>query len=83
MRKCAQALVIVTDDSEVVERARAGGMAARTLAGSIDSIVDQVAGYIDRGFDEFIVPDWAFPDDLDTRHGLLVELFTALTAAHS
>ena len=83
MRKCAQALVIVTDDSDVVERSRAGGMAARTLAGSIDSIVDQVAGYIDRGFDEFIVPDWAFPDDLDTRHGLLVELFTALTAAHS
>ena len=61
MRKCAQALVIVTDDSEVVERARAGGMAARTLAGSIDQIVDQVAGYVDRGFDEFIVPDWASP----------------------
>ena len=24
------------------------------------------AGYVDLGFDEFIVPDWAFADDLDT-----------------
>jgi len=82
MRKCAQALVIITEDADVVAKARAGEMAERTIVGSIDEVVEQVGGYVDLGFDEFIVPDWAFRDDLETRHGRLVELFSALTAAH-
>ncbi len=64
------------------EGARPVAMAERTIVGSIDQIVEEVGGYVDLGFDEFIVPDWTFADDLDTRHGQLVELFAALTAAH-
>jgi len=82
MRKCAQALVVVTDDADRVAKARAGAMAERTIVGSIDQIAEEVGDYVDLGFDEFIIPDWAFAADLDTRHGQLVELFAALTAAH-
>ena len=37
---------------------RAGEMAERTIVGSIDQIVDEVGGYVELGFDEFIVPDF-------------------------
>ncbi len=83
MRTCAQALVVVTDDADTVAKVRAGGMAERTIVGSIDQIVEEVGGYVDLGFDEFIIPDWAFRGDLDSRHGQLVEVFDALTAAHA
>ena len=61
-----------------IERARAGGIAdahARRLGRHRSSM--QIGRYAELGFDEFIVPDWAFLAIVDTRHGLLVELFTA------
>ena len=61
LRTCAQAIVIVSDDPTVIENSRAGDMAARTIVGSIDQIVDEVGGYVDHGFDEFIVPDCSSP----------------------
>jgi probable F420-dependent oxidoreductase len=82
LRACAQALVIVSDDPTVIENSRAGDMAARTIVGPIDQIVDQVGDYVDQGFDEFIVPDWFFAGDTTERHRVLVDLFAALTAAH-
>ncbi len=82
MRTCAQALVVVANDAAAAESARAGFTPRRTIAGSVDQIVDEVGRYAALGLDEFIVPDWAFGDDLDTRHGQLVDLFAALTAAH-
>ena len=39
-----------------VTKVPAGDMAARTIVGSIDQIVDDVGAYVDHGFDEFIVP---------------------------
>lgn len=81
MRTCAQALIVRVDDPSKVEPARAA-MPNRTIAGSLAQIVDEVGRYTALGLDEFIVPDWAFPNDLDTRHGELVEVFAALTAAH-
>ncbi len=82
LRTCAQALVVVTDDPAKAERARSGGLPGRTIAGSLDQIVEEVGGYVELGFDEFIVPDWAFADDMSARHEHLVELFDTLTAAH-
>jgi probable F420-dependent oxidoreductase len=82
MRTCAQALVIVTDDQETVDKVRAGGMAERTVVGSIDRVVDEIGAYAELGFDEFIVPDFTFPDDTGERNGRLTELFADLSAAH-
>ena len=82
MHTSAQALVIVTDDQTTIDKVRAGGMAERTIVGSIAQIVDEVGGYVEHGFDEFIVPDFTFTDDTTERHATLIELFSALSAAH-
>jgi alkanesulfonate monooxygenase SsuD/methylene tetrahydromethanopterin reductase-like flavin-dependent oxidoreductase (luciferase family) len=52
-----QALVVITDSAEVVAKSRTGALADRTLAGSVDQIVDAMGRYVELGFDEFIVPD--------------------------
>ena len=74
VRTCAQALVIVTDDATTIEKVRGGGMAERTIVGSIDQIVDEVGGYVEFGFDEFIVPDFAIGGGASERHTVLTEL---------
>ena len=56
--------------------------AERTIVGSIPQIVDEVGGYVEHGFDEFIVPDFTFTDDTTERHATLIELFSALSASH-
>ncbi len=58
-RTTAQALVILTDDQGTVDQAMSGPMADRTIAGSDDQLVEQLARYAEAGFDEFIVPDFA------------------------
>jgi alkanesulfonate monooxygenase SsuD/methylene tetrahydromethanopterin reductase-like flavin-dependent oxidoreductase (luciferase family) len=57
MRTSVQALVVITDSVEVIEKSRTGAFADRTLAGSVDQIVDAMGRYAELGFDEFIVPD--------------------------
>ena len=57
MRTSVQALVVVTEDADVIERAGTGAFADRTLAGSAAQIVDAMGRYAELGFDEFIVPD--------------------------
>ncbi len=57
MHTSVQALVVITDSPEVIEKSRTGGFADRTLAGSVDQIVDAMGRYTELGFDEFIVPD--------------------------
>ncbi|MET0911535.1 MAG: LLM class flavin-dependent oxidoreductase [Ilumatobacteraceae bacterium] len=82
IRKSAQGLVIVTDSTASADKVRAGDWGARALAGTIDQIVEQVAGYVELGFDELIVPDFTFGGDQSEREGKLTEVLSALTAAH-
>ena len=57
IRRSAQALITISDDSAVVERARAAtGFAA--IAGSVAEITDQIGRYIEAKVDEFILPDF-------------------------
>ena len=57
IRRSAQALVTISNDREVIERARAArGFAA--LAGSVEEMRDQMGRYADAGVDEFILPDF-------------------------
>ena len=52
-----QAVLVLTDDDAVAKKALDGPMGARTIAGSNDHVVEQLARYAENGFDEFIVFD--------------------------
>ena len=57
MHTSVQALVVITEDAALIERAGTGAFADRTLAGSVAQIVDAIGRYAELGFGEFIVPD--------------------------
>ena len=56
IKHSAQAIVVLSDDPEVVEKARGPGRA--TIAGNADELKQVMQDYIDAGVDEFIVPDF-------------------------
>ncbi|MDP2327797.1 MAG: TIGR03560 family F420-dependent LLM class oxidoreductase [Dehalococcoidia bacterium] len=56
IHRSAQALLILTDDASVVERARERSRQP-LLAGGVDEVVDTLGRYRDAGVDEFIVPN--------------------------
>jgi alkanesulfonate monooxygenase SsuD/methylene tetrahydromethanopterin reductase-like flavin-dependent oxidoreductase (luciferase family) len=57
IKRSAQALVTISDDLAVIERARAArGFAA--IAGSLEEIREQIGRYSEARVDEFIVPDF-------------------------
>ena len=58
MRTSVQALIVITEDADVIERAGSGGFADRTLAGSVDQIVEDMQARRERyGFSYFVVSD--------------------------
>jgi F420-dependent oxidoreductase-like protein len=57
IKRSAQALITISNDAAVIERARAArGFAA--LAGSVEEIRDQIGRYAEAEVDEFILPDF-------------------------
>jgi F420-dependent oxidoreductase-like protein len=66
VRRSAQAVVTVSDDPEVVQRARSGGGFA-SIAGSLSEVRDQIAAYAEAGLDEFIVPDFNLGREVGRR----------------
>jgi alkanesulfonate monooxygenase SsuD/methylene tetrahydromethanopterin reductase-like flavin-dependent oxidoreductase (luciferase family) len=85
MHTSVQALVVITDSAEVIEKSRTGSFADRTLAGSVDQIVDAMGRYAELGFDEFIVPDANLGRDRTQRRERLerinTEIVSQLTAS--
>ncbi|HLF76282.1 MAG TPA: TIGR03560 family F420-dependent LLM class oxidoreductase [Dehalococcoidia bacterium] len=57
MKRSAQALVTISNDPAVLERARSGG-GFQSIAGSLEEIRDQIGRYADAKVDEFILPDF-------------------------
>jgi len=57
MHTSVQALVMMTSDQSAIDRAYAGPMGDRMIAGSDDHIVNELARYVEQGYDEFIVFD--------------------------
>lgn len=53
-----QALVFLTDDGQQASKILEGPMGSRSIAGTADVLVEQLAAYESAGFDEFIVPDF-------------------------
>jgi alkanesulfonate monooxygenase SsuD/methylene tetrahydromethanopterin reductase-like flavin-dependent oxidoreductase (luciferase family) len=57
-RTSVQALVFLTDDQATADKILSGGLGGRSIAGSADQLLEQLAAYAEQGFDEFIVPDF-------------------------
>ena len=74
MHTSVQALVVITEDAAVIERAGTGAFADRTLAGSVAQIVDAIGRYAELGFGEFIVPDANLGRDRDQRRERLARI---------
>lgn len=62
-----QALFILTEDQEKIDGALAGPMGTRTVAGSVERIIEAVGEYAELGFDEVIVPDFALGKTAEQR----------------
>ena len=71
-----QALVFLTDTAEQAAAALEGPMGSRSIAGTADSLVEQLGTYAEMGFEEFIVPDFNQGDSPAERHDNLERLRT-------
>lgn len=69
IRRSAQALILITEDAERAARARSSGRPV--IAGSEDDVRDALEAYARAGVDEFIVPDFNFPPDLEQKRAIL------------
>ena len=69
IRRSAQALVTISNDPAVVERARQPGRPV--LAGSAEEIVDTLGRHAEAGVDEFIVPGFNLGSAPDETYGRL------------
>lgn len=69
IRRSAQALILITEDAERAARARSSGRPV--IAGSEDEIREALEAYARAGVDEFIVPDFNFPSDLEQKRAIL------------
>jgi alkanesulfonate monooxygenase SsuD/methylene tetrahydromethanopterin reductase-like flavin-dependent oxidoreductase (luciferase family) len=74
MHTSVQALIVITEDATLIDRTKTGGFADRTLAGSVDHIVDAMGRYAELGFDEFIVPDANLGRDRAQRRDRLEQI---------
>ncbi|PKN82218.1 MAG: LLM class F420-dependent oxidoreductase [Chloroflexi bacterium HGW-Chloroflexi-9] len=80
IHRSAQALLILTDDASVVERARERSRQP-LLAGGVDEVVDTLGRYRDAGVDEFIVPNaglGAFERQRETYDRFMQDVVTKL-----
>jgi alkanesulfonate monooxygenase SsuD/methylene tetrahydromethanopterin reductase-like flavin-dependent oxidoreductase (luciferase family) len=75
-RTSVQALVFLTDDQAAADEIRSGGLGARSIAGTADQLLEQLAAYAEVGFDEFIVPDWNLGDSPTERRDNLERIKT-------
>ena len=59
--------MFLTDTPEQAEEALQSPFGARAIAGTAESLCEQLAAYAEIGFDEFIVPDFNLGGELDQR----------------
>ncbi|MGH9132435.1 MAG: LLM class flavin-dependent oxidoreductase [Ilumatobacteraceae bacterium] len=67
MRRSVQAMVFLADDPAQVAKLREHAPEERSIVGTRAELVDAVGRYVELGFDEFIVPDWNFGNDIGRR----------------
>ncbi|MGA1005782.1 MAG: LLM class flavin-dependent oxidoreductase [Ilumatobacteraceae bacterium] len=67
LHRSVQALFFPTDDPSAAEAIVAKAPSDRTIAGSVQEIVDAIGLYVDAGFDEVIVPDFTLGSSASAR----------------
>lgn len=65
--KSTQALVFMSDNEDLANNIKGGDMGARSIIGSNDRLVEEIARYAELGFDEVIVPDFTLGGTADER----------------
>lgn len=65
--KTVQSLLVVTDDQDKIDKAKAGPMGENTVAGSGQAVVEAIGRYEELGFDEVIVPDFTLGKTAEAR----------------
>jgi alkanesulfonate monooxygenase SsuD/methylene tetrahydromethanopterin reductase-like flavin-dependent oxidoreductase (luciferase family) len=65
IKRSAQALLFLTDDAAVVERARS--MGRPVIAGNVEQVQETIAGYRDANVDELIIPDFSLGRELSVK----------------
>ncbi len=81
IRRSAQALILITDDPERAARARESGRPV--IAGSESDVRAALEAYANAGVDEFIVPDFNFPPELEQKRAILDRFRTIAEPLHS
>ncbi len=76
MHTSVQSLIFVTDNADQIAAIEGGPMGPRSIAGSVDRVVEQIGQYGEMGFDEVIVPDFTLGPDPASRRAAY-ERFTA------
>jgi probable F420-dependent oxidoreductase len=79
--KSTQALVFMSDNADLASKIKGGDMGPRSIVGSNDQLVEEVARYAELGFDEVIVPDFTLGGSADER-AANYEQFRTEIAAH-
>ncbi|MFZ4812027.1 MAG: LLM class flavin-dependent oxidoreductase [Ilumatobacteraceae bacterium] len=74
VRRCAQALVFLTDSDEARDRLRANAPAGRSLVGGASELVDLIGRYAEQGVDELAIPDFTLGRTADDRAATLQRL---------
>ena len=75
IKHSAQAVVVLSDDPEVVSKALEGPGRA-TIAGNVDQLKQTMQEYIDAGVDEFIMPDFNLGRDVKNRKAIYDRFIT-------
>jgi alkanesulfonate monooxygenase SsuD/methylene tetrahydromethanopterin reductase-like flavin-dependent oxidoreductase (luciferase family) len=79
-RTSVQALVSLTDTQEEADEVLAGPMGTRSIAGTADTLTEQLHGYAAAGFDEFIMPDFNLGGSAEERTDNLQRLHDEVLA---
>jgi alkanesulfonate monooxygenase SsuD/methylene tetrahydromethanopterin reductase-like flavin-dependent oxidoreductase (luciferase family) len=80
IKRSAQALVFLSDDPAVVERAR-GAPGMPVTAGSVQEVREIVQQYAEAGVDELIVPDRSLGRDVAERKATMDRLINEVATA--
>lgn len=67
LHRSVQALFFPTVDDSAAAAVLAVAPSDRSIAGSVQSIVDAIGAFVDTGFDEIIVPDFTLGADAEAR----------------
>ena len=76
-----QATFFLTEDADKIAKILGSDTGERSIAGSIEHIIDQLGKFVELGFDEVIIPDFTLGATTEERFAAY-ELFTNEIVPH-